>query len=214
MNEDTLDSALLVKGPRNDNPTKEGIRLGYSLNVGSGRSYGIELCSPYTSISTIDFSYPSLSSSYFAGRMLFDNSQGIFGWNVRTTLASSELNVGDFQMYLNSNGELLVQSKIYAPNIFLNNINLQTTLDSKAPLNNPTFTGTVNGISKAMVGLGNVDNTTDLLKPISTATQTALNLKANLASPTFTGTVGGITKAMVGLSNVDDTSDANIQYQH
>ena len=40
-----------------------------------------------------------------------------------------------------------------------------------------------------MVGLGNVDNTSDLNKPISTATQTALNLKSNLASPTFTGTV-------------------------
>ena len=31
-----------------------------------------------------------------------------------------------------------------------------------------------------MVGLNNVDNTTDLLKPISNATQTALNLKAPL----------------------------------
>jgi hypothetical protein len=42
-------------------------------------------------------------------------------------------------------------------------------------------------LDKAAVGLGNVDNTTDLNKPVSTATQTALNLKANLASPTFTG---------------------------
>lgn len=53
----------------------------------------------------------------------------------------------------------------------------------------PTFTGTVGGITKAMVGLSNVDNTTDALKPISTATQTALDLKAPKASPTFTGTV-------------------------
>lgn len=29
---------------------------------------------------------------------------------------------------------------------------------TKAPINNPTFTGTVQGITKAMVGLGNVDN--------------------------------------------------------
>jgi hypothetical protein len=40
-----------------------------------------------------------------------------------------------------------------------------------------------------MVGLGNVDNTSDANKPVSTAQQTALDLKANLASPTFTGTV-------------------------
>lgn len=43
--------------------------------------------------------------------------------------------------------------------------------------------------TKSEVGLGNVDNTSDASKPISTATQTALNLKANLASPSFTGTV-------------------------
>jgi hypothetical protein len=42
---------------------------------------------------------------------------------------------------------------------------------------------------KGDVGLGNVDNTSDANKPVSTATQTALDLKANLASPTFTGTV-------------------------
>ena len=55
-----------------------------------------------------------------------------------------------------------------------------SVLDLKAPLNAPTFTGTVSGISKSMVGLGNVDNTTDLAKPISTVNQTALNLKASL----------------------------------
>jgi hypothetical protein len=62
------------------------------------------------------------------------------------------------------------------------------TLALKAPLASPTFTGTVSGIDKTMVGLGSVDNTTDLLKPVSTATQSALDLKVPLASPTFTGT--------------------------
>jgi hypothetical protein len=37
--------------------------------------------------------------------------------------------------------------------------------------------------------ISNIDNTSDLNKPISTATQTALDLKAPLNSPTFTGTV-------------------------
>jgi hypothetical protein len=58
----------------------------------------------------------------------------------------------------------------------------------KAPLASPTFTGTVGGITSSMVGLANVDNTSDTNKPVSTAQQTALNLKAPLASPTFTGT--------------------------
>jgi hypothetical protein len=108
-----------------------------------------------------------------------------------------------------------------------------TALAERAPLASPTFTGTVSGISKIMVGLGNVDNTTDLAKPVSTATQTAINEKLNiadttamllpyakqsatltaldakapLASPTFTGTVSGISKTMVGLGNVDNTTD-------
>ena len=85
---------------------------------------------------------------------------------------------------------------------------IQTQINLKANIESPTFTGTVGGITKAMVGLGNVENTTDLNKVISTATQDALNLKAPLASPTFTGTVSGIDKTMVGLSNVDNTTDA------
>ena len=41
--------------------------------------------------------------------------------------------------------------------------------------------------AKTVLGLGNVDNTSDLAKPVSTATQTALNAKANINSPIFTG---------------------------
>lgn len=84
---------------------------------------------------------------------------------------------------------------------------IQSSIDLKAPLASPAFTGTVTGITKAMVGLGNADDTSDVNKPVSTATQTALNLKAPIASPTFTGTVSGITATMVGLGNVNNTSD-------
>jgi hypothetical protein len=56
-----------------------------------------------------------------------------------------------------------------------------TDLNNYAPINSPTFTGTVSGIDKSMVGLGSVDNTSDAAKPISTATQEALALKANAA---------------------------------
>ncbi|MDZ4329804.1 MAG: hypothetical protein U0945_04390, partial [Flavobacterium sp.] len=91
-------------------------------------------------------------------------------------------------------------------------------LDLKAPLESPTFTGTVSGVTALMVGLGDVDNTSDVNKPVSAATQTALDtkasnadldLKAPLESPTFTGTVSGVTAVMVGLGDVDNTSDAN-----
>jgi len=56
---------------------------------------------------------------------------------------------------------------------------LTTLVGTKAPIASPTFTGTVGGITKSMVGLGNVDNTSDTEKPISTATQTALDSKLN-----------------------------------
>jgi len=82
------------------------------------------------------------------------------------------------------------------------------TLDGSQTLTNKTITSP-SGLIKGDVGLGNVDNTSDADKPVSTATQSALDLKAPLASPTFTGTVSGVTASMVGLGNVDNTSDAN-----
>lgn len=63
----------------------------------------------------------------------------------------------------------------------------KTSLDLKANLASPTFTGTVAGITASMVGLGNVTNTSDANKPVSTAQQTALDLKAGLVANTFTG---------------------------
>jgi hypothetical protein len=67
---------------------------------------------------------------------------------------------------------------------------ITTALGTKATIASPTFTGTVGGITKDMVGLANVDNTTDALKPISTAAQTALtstlavaNSKLGLTEP-------------------------------
>ena len=52
---------------------------------------------------------------------------------------------------------------------------------------NPDFSGTITGLSKATVGLENVDNTSDASKPASTAVLAALALKANALNPTFTG---------------------------
>ena len=66
--------------------------------------------------------------------------------------------------------------QVYSDLTISNYVN-RVLIDSKAPLNNPTFTGTVTGITKSMVGLGSVDNTSDLGKPISTATQSALDAK-------------------------------------
>jgi hypothetical protein len=52
-------------------------------------------------------------------------------------------------------------------------------IGTKAPIDSPTFTGTVGGITKAMVGLGNVDNTADMDKPVSTAQAAAIAAKVD-----------------------------------
>ena len=50
------------------------------------------------------------------------------------------------------------------------------------------FNGTANvTLTPRLVGLSNVNNTSDVDKPVSTDVQTALDLKAPLAGPTFTG---------------------------
>ena len=74
-------------------------------------------------------------------------------------------------------------------------------------------------VAKQILGLGNVNNTSDADKPISTATQTALDGKEPTiaaASTTPTGkywrgdkTWANLNKAAVGLSNVDNTADAD-----
>jgi hypothetical protein len=75
---------------------------------------------------------------------------------------------------------------------------LQGALDAKAPLASPTFTGTVSGITKSMVGLGNVDNTSDASKPISSATQTALDGKAATSHTHAIADVTGLQTALDG----------------
>lgn len=67
---------------------------------------------------------------------------------------------------------------------------------------------------KSSVGLGNVDNTADTAKPISTATQTALNAKENAVTAGTSAqyyrgdkTWQTLNKSAVGLGNVDNTAD-------
>jgi len=73
------------------------------------------------------------------------------------------------------------------------------TLDQVSVQSVAGRTGAVT-LVKADVGLGNVDNTADLAKPISTATQTAINLKASPAEAAAAApvqSVAGRTGAVV-----------------
>jgi hypothetical protein len=56
---------------------------------------------------------------------------------------------------------------------------------------------------KGDVGLGNVDNTSDVNKPVSTAQQTALNLKVNLTQPYgYTVDLQGLTSSPVDAQTI------------
>ena len=90
--------------------------------------------------------------------------------------------------------------------------NLSTLTSHISNISNP------HSVTKSQVGLGNVDNTSDANKPISTATQTALNGKENTITAGTTAqyyrgdkTFQTLDKTAVGLGNVAnvDTTNAN-----
>lgn len=78
--------------------------------------------------------------------------------------------------------------------------------------------GNPHKVTKDQVGLGKVDNTADLEKPVSVATQEAINAvqsnldKTNISLENHIADKKNpheVTKKQVGLGNVDNTSDAN-----
>jgi hypothetical protein len=69
---------------------------------------------------------------------------------------------------------------------------LQNALNLKAPLASPNFTGTVAGITKGMVGLGNVDNTADSSKAFAASQITSGTFAASLLPLPTLSTIGGI----------------------
>ena len=85
--------------------------------------------------------------------------------------AAGTISAGTFTVYNGTNGTGSIQSIVAGTGISID------TTDAANPVVNSTVT-------KTDIGLGNVDNTSDLNKPISTATQTALDGKEP-ADPTI-----------------------------
>lgn len=81
-------------------------------------------------------------------------------------------------------------------------INSNKTAAEQALANHVADQENPHAVTKAQVGLGNCDNTSDLDKPISTATQAALNTKQdNLVSGTNIKTVNG--NSILGSGDID-----------
>jgi len=86
---------------------------------------------------------------------------------------------------------------------------LTSDLAAKAPLASPTFTGTVSGVTKAHVGLGNVDNTSDADKPVSTAQASAIATAKSEAIADATSQVNAvIASAPAALNTLDELAAA------
>jgi hypothetical protein len=89
----------------------------------------------------------------------------------------------------------------------------ESGLALKAPIASPTFTGTVSGVTKTHVGLGNVDNTSDATKQtatLSAATKSDVGL-SNVDNNSTATIRSGTTAANVGLGSVTNASQATIQ---
>lgn len=121
--------------------------------------------------------YTALHGGEFNGDLVVTGYTSLQGISLGGDLVAPNLRVAGYTQ-LDGNS----QAPTAAPGT--NTTQLATTafvtgaVAPKANIASPTFTGTVGGVTAAMVGLGNVNNTSDAAKPISTAVQTALDAKS------------------------------------
>lgn len=111
----------------------------------------------------------------------------VSGTNIKTVNGSSILGSGD----------LVVSGSGGTWGTITGTLSSQTDLNSalalKANLASPTFTGTVSGISKTMVGLANVDNTSDATKNSASATLTNKTISGAANTITNVSLATGVT---------------------
>ena len=106
----------------------------------------------------------------------YATSFGAISWNTNEKILLTELDV----TATCSNFEEISKQTLATAPFALHAITADTITGIAAIANGGTGASTVNG-AKLNLGLSNVDNTSDLNKPISIATQAALNVKVNAA---------------------------------
>lgn len=222
-------SAVFPSGLRQtENGNSFGLRGGYFNFVGNGGIFKWGMTSSYidgsgkdstiasTELMSLNSSGTLTTSGGFLGNLTGTSiwTNGIIPAGVSSQYWKGNNVWGDFNSSAISSvltGYLSGAGTVSSSDSILQSIQkIDGNIALKSPIASPTFTGTVSGITKSMVGLSNVDNTTDVGKPVSTATQTALDLKANLASPTFTGTPTAPT-ATAGTNTTQIATTAFVQ---
>ena len=138
------------------------------------------------------------------GEVLVSTAAGVRSWSVRSatwgSLTGSISNQTDLQSALNGKSDTThTHTAVYEPK----NTNIQAHITNTS---NPHF------VTQSQIGLGNVSNTSDANKPISTLQQTAIDAKENLISnPSTTGQVlTSTTGGVRSWTTVTDTNDAAV----
>lgn len=118
----------------------------------------------------------------------------VYGGGADKLSADVRITDDKYNILTKSGNSLLVRGT--ADNIVHNDVKVSEVLDSLSNANQSVLNelnahitdyNNPHQVTKEQVGLGNVDNTSDLDKPISTATQKALDDKAPIDSPILTG---------------------------
>lgn len=175
--------------------------------------------SPYEYKTGDYFVVGSVSSATPAVNYKPDGTSYVIGV-ASTTVETNEVAVDDTYFFdgtnwkLQSNSNKTVTYANIAGDIY-DNASATTALNTKADNttvnNHIANTSNPHSVTKAQVGLGNVDNTSDLNKPISTATQSALDGKQDTISDLATirsGAAAGATAVQPSdLATIATTGD-------
>lgn len=152
----------------------------------------------------VEFSYKGRGAIFVTSdRVLLNNGrEGNYVYTLSKFVQEqlSEMNVGDLNDLLTQNKEKVV---------FAINEVWQMITDHEARRDNP------HEVTKAQVGLGNVDNTADMDKPVSIPQKTYIDAADQALDDKIVTHIEDltnphkVTKVQVGLGNVDNTSDIN-----
>ncbi len=170
-----------------------GQQMTSSLLLNNG-DYGFNSASLVTQnivINGTDFSFLSLGNFRQLEIFILKNFAGYTLDNIKFHVGSGVIPVPSSHTHVNLSAlDRITDALINA----WNNASTWVTTNGATLIAHLTRTDNPHQVTKAQVGLGDADNTSDANKPVSIATQTALNLKQNtLVSATNIKTINGAT---------------------
>ena len=157
---------------------------------------------------TTDLNKPISTATQTALNLKADKTYVDSGLSTKVNNATYTNDINNLQTTIDN----LTSSSDAAIDLKADKAYVDDNLDLKANIASPTFTGVVGGITKGMVGLSNVDNTSDINKPISTATQSALDLTEKKANKNVAnGYVGLDVNLKINPAYLPNSSGSGIQ---